>query len=113
MPLATIEAVAPIARVHPSVWRPMLAAYALPRRIRADGLVGPAHEPVRGLAPSCPAATHRLALLILCWHDPVQRLGPRVVARDYADDLVARGTGPRAAGLVDQMWDTTLRLNAG
>lgn len=95
------------ARVHPSVGLPMLAAYGLPRRVRAGGLAGPAHVPVRRLALGCPAAMHWLALLILCWRDPVRRLAPQVVARDFLDDLVAHATGPGAAELVSPIWDVT------
>lgn len=85
----------------------MLAAYGLPRHVRADGLAEPAHVPLRGLAPGFPAAPRWLALLMLCWREPVQRLAQQVVARDYADDLVARATGPGIADLVAPIWDLT------
>lgn len=49
-----VVVVARAARVHPAVWRPMLAAYRLPRRVRADGLSKPwiAHD---GPPPDCVA----------------------------------------------------------
>lgn len=64
VPLATIEAIARAAHVHPAVWRPMLADCQVPRRLRATTLAGPAHVPVRGLPPGCLAAMHWLALLM-------------------------------------------------
>lgn len=48
VPLAMVEALTRATRVHPAVWRPLLAAYWLPRRVRADGLAGSARTPVRG-----------------------------------------------------------------
>lgn len=52
-----------------------------------------------GLVPGCPASTPWLALLMLCWRDPVP------VERLYA--LVARAEGPRDAGVVGPMWGVT------
>lgn len=119
VPLATVAAAARAVRVQRVVWRPMLAAHSLPRRVTAWA----ARRMLlcEGLAPGCPAATHWLAMLILCWRDSMQRLAPRVVARDYVDDLVAHASGPDAVGLVWPIWEVTqsvgraagLRLNAG
>ena len=67
----------------------MLHAYALPRRVRADGVVGKLLEPSHGLAPGCPATTFWLALAVLCWKAPVLALGITVIARGYVDDTVA------------------------
>ena len=66
LPLAVLETLAQAAKLPPALWRPMLAAYALPRRVRADEVAGPECDPVCGLAPGCPAATDWLALLVFC-----------------------------------------------
>lgn len=45
-----------------------------------------------GLAPSCPAATHWLALR-RCGCEPVRAVAPQLAAREYVDDLVAPQPG--------------------
>lgn len=57
VPFDNTEANARVALIHFAVWRPMLAAYRLPRCMKANVLAGPAQVPVQGLAPGYPAAT--------------------------------------------------------
>lgn len=67
LPFAVLWLVAARAGVPAAVVGPMLPCYGGPRRVRADGLAGPAEESTRGLAPGCPAAPQWLALVALCW----------------------------------------------
>ena len=96
LPLDTLAAVAQAAGVPSEIWQPMLAAYRLPRLIRADGLAGPARSPCCGLAPGCPAATDWLALVMHYWTLRLREVAPALIERAYADDLSAftglRGT---------------------
>lgn len=68
------------------------------------GKRAPLHAPLRGLAQGCRAAKHRLALLMLCWREPVQSVVHQEAARDYVNDRVVRAVGPEAAALVQLIW---------
>ena len=89
LPLDALEAVATAAGVPPAIWKPMLAAYRLPRLVRADGLGGHARVPRCGLAPGCPAATDWLALVMHCWSARLRQQAPALITRTYVDDLSA------------------------
>ena len=78
LPLAALEAAAVAAGLPAALWRPMLAAYRLPRLVRADGLGGPSQSPLCGLAPGCPAATDWLALGDALLDRAAPRLGARL-----------------------------------
>ena len=67
LPLDALRAVARCANVPRAIAGPMMAAYAHPRRIVADGQTGHLLKPSSGLPPGCPAATHWLAVLMHCW----------------------------------------------
>lgn len=102
-PLATVEAVAGAARMRPAVWRPVLAASAMPRRVRVDGLAGPLREPLRGLAPGCPAATPWLGCAGTSRCKAYRRKSPRATTSKTWSRARARGGpgrgGPRGADL--------------
>lgn len=57
-PLVLLEQLARRARVPDAVWRPMPSDYSPPRFFLADLMAGAPVQPVRGLAPGRPAATH-------------------------------------------------------
>ena len=106
LPLAVLETLARAANLPQALWRPMLAAYALPRRVRAGGVAGPECDPSCGLAPGCPAATDWLALLVFCWKHQIQEVAKSDEAqsqladsegRDYVDDMVASSRIPAPA----------------
>lgn len=103
VPLEVLREVAQRAGVPRRVAEPMIACYVHERRVRADGLAGPAQEPVRGLVPGCPAETHWLALVAHCWAGPVRAAGGD--PRDYVDDLVAVCSGRDRLVSLGAVWD--------
>lgn len=64
-----------------------------PRFVLADELLGASVEPVRGLAPGCPAAIDWLALVMLGWRHRVEERLHGAVPHDFVDDSVARVHG--------------------
>ena len=112
LPLRALEQVAQAVRLPEALWRPMVAAYRLPRLVRADGLGGEARVPQCGLAPGCPAATDWLALVMHAWVLRMRRCAPAVVTRTYVDDLSAftqeHGTVEDAA----KAWEVTQAFGA-
>ena len=69
--LALLDQVAEAAGIPACIARPTHAAYALPRRVVADGLAGRTRMPINGLAPGCPAATDWLSMVVYCWKQAV------------------------------------------
>lgn len=76
VPLTLLRNIAERAGLPEAVWRPMVAAYAFPRQVKADGLVGAPGAPSRGVAPGCPAATGSSEALR--WPASWRQWGPRV-----------------------------------
>ena len=72
--------------ISPRVSGQMLAAYANPRRVCVDGLLGKGASPTCGLAPGCPAATDWLALVMYPWLARARARNADVGARVYVDD---------------------------
>ena len=76
----------------PGLCRPLLAAYAAPRRLRVAGALGEPWLPASGVPAGCPLAVAVLAVLTWPW---AVRVGqPPVSARRYVDDLTAWAVGP-------------------
>ena len=112
LPLEALERVAVAAGLPSELWRPMLAAYRLPRLVRADGLGGHAKAPLCGLAPGCPAATDWLALVMHCWAARVRVRAPGLVTRAYVDDLSAYTRDRGSVGDVQVAWEVTEAFGA-
>ena len=112
LPLAALEEAVRAARIPPAVWRPMLAAYRLPRLVRADGLGAPARSPSCGLAPGCPAATDWLALVMHCWTARIRERAPALLTRAYVDDLSAFTTDEGSVADVGVAWEVTEQFGA-
>ena len=97
----------------------MLAAYRLPRLVRADGLGGEARTPRCVLAPGCPAAIEWFSLVLHCWTARVRSLAPHLHTRACVDGLSAFTPALGAVRDVAVAWTSTeefgvalqLRLN--
>ena len=93
LPLGVLGEVAEASGISPRVSGPMLAAYANPRRVCVDGLLGKGASPTCGLAPGCPAATDWLALVMYPWLGKGQ--GPKCGRRCQG----VRGRPDRVVGI--------------